>query len=933
MLRATSSIRSRVLRGNRPREMNSNDALGSSLEIMGESSISTRPISSWCCSSTYNAAHPAVNLPQPSPSFTGRHRRKEATYISHRCFIHTTCSLPLHQAMTKPCRLHPNHPSTTQKRSKVFVSKHNTLNLSPHSIASYITSQCPHLSLPPKSDDFRITNSHVILKECIFCSKPTNGKPDNLFKLYIQVGGGAYFCHRCGAKGSWYDLKSALAGFSVDGASAVEGSDVHRAWNWRTTNNNDGMNYLSSNQLPAGASKSSKIECLPMPPRKVVSIHSARMFDPSNDESSDEYAALKYLTEARGLSTAVLRKYGVGCATYKFPSKDAGASYISSMCVTFPWLLRESEVAEQEELRGAEYIWKGGEDIDENKTKEKVQNKTNTKKKQSETSALERHLIRQQRKDKAKAAKTPEIGLNILSRSTVEAMLKRPESSVDASKQPDEPTTREELTAQYGSFIPRRIKVRSIEKKSWQRLDPPGGGFGLFGWHTIPHDATEIIITEGEFDAMAICQATGRPAVSLPNGCRSLPMEVLVLLEKFDTVYLWMDNDGPGREGAEMFARKMGVERCLLVQPSGMRGRPAATTGAVSPPKDANEALLTGWDIEELLAEASELPHERILKFSDLRDQVLHEIIHPEKYRGAPMTSLPGFTALIKGFRRGEMTVLTGPTGSGKTTFLGQASLDLAEQGINVLWGSFEIKNTRLMQKLLQQYTKDVLPVGIAEKDLSIEEKQSVITTLSALADKFESLPLYFMKFHGGSDVDDVLDAMEYAAYVHDVEHIILDNMQFMISRQAADGKGSGYDKFEMQDIAVEKFRKFATEYNVHVTLVVHPRKEDEGAKLGISSFYGSAKATQEADTVLILQSDGNRKYLDVKKNRFDGTIGHVPLHFQRKSGRYSETPEFVSPPATKVPAGISAVNGMNTTPRASGPVSIYQSIRDQHPV
>jgi twinkle protein len=37
-----------------------------------------------------------------------------------------------------------------------------------------------------------------------------------------------------------------------------------------------------------------------------------------------------------------------------------------------------------------------------------------------------------------------------------------------------------------------------------------------------------------------------------------------------------------------------------------------------------------------------------------------------------------------------------------------------------------------------------------------------------------------------------------------------------MISRQAADGKGSSYDKFEMQDIAVEKFRKFATEYNVH---------------------------------------------------------------------------------------------------------------------
>ena len=40
--------------------------------------------------------------------------------------------------------------------------------------------------------------------------------------------------------------------------------------------------------------------------------------------------------------------------------------------------------------------------------------------------------------------------------------------------------------------------------------------------------------------------------------------------------------------------------------------------------------------------------------------QVLHEIVNPEKYRGAPMTSLPGFTSLIKGFRRGELTVLTG---------------------------------------------------------------------------------------------------------------------------------------------------------------------------------------------------------------------------------------------------------------------------------
>jgi twinkle protein len=73
-------------------------------------------------------------------------------------------------------------------------------------------------------------------------------------------------------------------------------------------------------------------------------------------------------------------------------------------------------------------------------------------------------------------------------------------------------------------------------------------------------------------------------------------------------------------------------------------------------------------------------------------------------------------------------------------------SLDLAEQGENVLWGSS-------------------LPVST---DKNAREK------FEALADRFENLSLYFMKFHGGSDVDEVLDAMEYAVYVNDVEHIIL---------------------------------------------------------------------------------------------------------------------------------------------------------------
>ena len=41
--------------------------------------------------------------------------------------------------------------------------------------------------------------------------------------------------------------------------------------------------------------------------------------------------------------------------------------------------------------------------------------------------------------------------------------------------------------------------------------------------NTIPEDVETIIITEGEFDAMAAYQATGIPSISLPFGATHLP--------------------------------------------------------------------------------------------------------------------------------------------------------------------------------------------------------------------------------------------------------------------------------------------------------------------------------------------------------------------------------------------------------------------------
>jgi twinkle protein len=99
--------------------------------------------------------------------------------------------------------------------------------------------------------------------------------------------------------------------------------------------------------------------------------------------------------------------------------------------------------------------------------------------------------------------------------------------------------------------------------------------------------------------------------------------------------------------------------------------------------------------------------------------------------------------SILKGHRTGELTVFTGSTGSGKTTFLSEYSLDLSLQGVKTLWGSFELQNHRLLKMMLTQYAKLNL-----SKNVPIFEH---------IANKFSELPLYFMSFHGEETLDNVL--------------------------------------------------------------------------------------------------------------------------------------------------------------------------------
>jgi twinkle protein len=53
---------------------------------------------------------------------------------------------------------------------------------------------------------------------------------------------------------------------------------------------------------------------------------------------------------------------------------------------------------------------------------------------------------------------------------------------------------------------------------------------------------------------------------------------------------------------------------------------------------------------------------------------------------------------------------------------------------------------------------------------------------------------------------------MEYTVDKDDVQHVIIDNLQFLMPRV---GAKSAFEKFDYQDLVVERFRKFASDKNV----------------------------------------------------------------------------------------------------------------------
>jgi twinkle protein len=434
------------------------------------------------------------------------------------------------------------------------------------------------------------------------------------------------------------------------------------------------------------------------------------------------------------------------------------------------------------------------------------------------------------------------------------------------------------------------IKFRLLgEKKYFRREGHPSI---LFNLDNARKYQNSLVITEGEFDAMTFDQMGFPNVVSVPNGAESFSGEWIDDLESFESIYISFDMDEAGRRGAEKVADRLGRYRCYDV---------------LLPLEDANECLKAGFtthEISEFLAKAKPFQLPLVRNISDFFDEVRAFHFGRLKSEGI-RTGFAKFDGLLGGLRFTELTVLTGETGSGKTTWTANLGFRLAKIGHPVLIASFEMKPIKIIRKMIQMES------GKLFYDLTEKELENNLIFIS-------TLPIHFIDSYGEIDLLKLKDGIFYATRRFGIQVVILDHLHFFL-KFSADNERHAIDQ------SLRDFKSWAMGLNIHILLVVHPTKiETENRPIRLNDLKGSSGLKQIPDNVLSIwrpigkdfqNREDNEVVLYILKCRDDfGKEGKLILRFDEKSQRYED-----SGPGIAIPAE-GRVGPERSSPRSRGP-------------
>lgn len=382
-----------------------------------------------------------------------------------------------------------------------------------------------------------------------------------------------------------------------------------------------------------------------------------------------------------------------------------------------------------------------------------------------------------------------------------------------------------------------RYKLRSIDDKHNCKTSLNSEPC-LFGWQAIPDNAREVVICEGEIDAMSWYQL-GYPALSVPNGAQGLTWieHEYNSLERFDKIYLSMDMDDAGQKVVPEIVERLGRERVRVID---------------LPLKDANELLQSGFTsvmANGIILKAKTVDPSELRNAADFVDKVINE------FYGTDTNGfyLPWEKSIGKiKCRYGETILLSGINKHGKSQAIGNIALGAIAQGEKACIASFEFKPEKWLKRLTRQAAC-----------LSMPTKEYI----RAVHDWYRP-KLWVFNVVGKSKIDKMFEVFSYARKRYGITMFVIDNLQ-KLDIDVEDN--SAVKNF------VERLTDFNIEHDCVSFLIHHQRKGHDESYSGKMGVKGSGSLTDLVDTILIWfrnkEKEKKRHDAEMVKGEFDESL------------------------------------------------------------
>lgn len=398
----------------------------------------------------------------------------------------------------------------------------------------------------------------------------------------------------------------------------------------------------------------------------------------------------------------------------------------------------------------------------------------------------------------------------------------------------------------------------------------------LFGMnHCDPEKSDVLVLTEGQIDSLSVAEAGIDNAVSVPMGKNNWTWVPYCwdFLCKFKTLIVFGDH-----------------EHGMITLLDDMRTKFHGTVKAVREEdyldcKDANDILRKHGRqaVRNAVENAAPVP---VRKTVNLAKVTRKNLAKREKIS----SGIQSLDNIIGGFYFGDVVLVTGERGGGKSTLDSQFATFAVNQGARVFFYSGEMDNSTFREWFDTQCAGSVhlqaerIP-GTDLTDYFVSDEAA-----EAIADWYDGMVYLYDNTFTEDDIDErqnVLDIAERMIVDFGCRVLFIDNLMTAIDDD------TDIDANRQQTRFMKKLVLMARRYNVLIFLVAHPRKKSGRVSFDPDDVSGSATITNLANVIIRYTRPDDKdpecdRLLCVYKNRNNGKIctEGIPLFYEASSRR-----------------------------------------------